>query len=91
MKMTAPDLRDFRIIDGILAEPGAGAHTDHQAIAATVRQQVLRAYDELSKKRVDQLLRERSARLLSLGDYRAGEETVSRGLFARLFSGRRGG
>ena len=91
MKMTAPDLRDFRIIDGILAEPGAGAHTDHQAIAATVRQQVLRAYDELSKKRVDQLLHERSARLLSLGDYAAGSETTSRGLFARLFLGRHGG
>ncbi len=87
MKMTAPDLREFRIIDGIIDEPGEGAHTDHQATAAAVRQQVMQAYGELSRKRTEQLLRERSTRILSLGRFSGGEESRSRGIFGKIFSG----
>lgn len=87
MKMTAPDLREFRIIDGIIDEPGEGAHTDHQATAAAVRQQVMQAYGELSRKKTDQLLRERSARILSLGVFADSGESRSRGILGRFLSG----
>ncbi|MFW5796346.1 MAG: acetyl-CoA carboxylase carboxyltransferase subunit alpha [Alkalispirochaeta sp.] len=88
MKMTAPDLKAFGIIDGILPEPGEGAHTDHQAIAGTVRRQILVSYAELSKKRMDQLLRERSERLLALGKFGGAGAARSKGFLARLFGGR---
>ncbi|MFP4211594.1 MAG: acetyl-CoA carboxylase carboxyltransferase subunit alpha [Alkalispirochaeta sp.] len=88
MKMTAPDLNAFGIIDGILPEPAEGAHTDHQAIAGTVRRQILASYAELSKKRMDQLLRERSERLLALGKFGGAGAARSKGFLARLFGGR---
>jgi acetyl-CoA carboxylase carboxyl transferase subunit alpha len=86
MKMTAPDLRDFRIIDGIIDEPGEGAHSDHHATAAAIRQQVMQAYGELSRKRTEQLLRERSARILSLGRFSGGDGMRSRGILGKMLS-----
>ena len=87
MKMTAPDLKGFGIIDDIIPEPVGGAQSDHQQIAGRVRQTVLAAYQELARKRPDQLLRDRSARLLSLG--RFTEKPVGRqsSLLPRLFGG----
>lgn len=84
MKMTAPDLKEFGVIDEILPEPAEGAHTDHQAIASTVKQTVLRAYSELSRKKNETLLRERSERLLSLGRFSGGPPNRPRGLFDRF-------
>ncbi len=77
MKMTAPDLKRFGIIDEILPEPAGGAQSDHHQIAGRVRQTVLKAYQELSRKKPDQLLKERSQRLLSLG--RFAEQPVDKG------------
>ncbi len=86
MKMTAPDLLAFNVIDGLIEEPEDGAHTDHQKTAAAVKQQVLRSYQELSKKRMDQVLRDRSARLLSLGRFTGQTEVRPQGLFQRLYT-----
>ncbi len=38
MKITAQDLHRFGIIDEVLPEPAGGAHTDHSATIATVRE-----------------------------------------------------
>ena len=37
LKMTAPDLLDLGLIDGIVPEPGEGAHTDPDAAAESLR------------------------------------------------------
>lgn len=88
MKMTAPDLRSFEIVDGIIEEPPGGAHTDHEAIASRVRQTILSTWQTLSRKRVDVLLKERSARLLSLG--RFTDDSRQPGLIGRLLQPRSG-
>lgn len=88
MRMTAPDLLEFGIIDAIIDEPAGGAHTDHQAAANAVRRHVLDAYTTLAKKKPDSLLRERSERLLSLGRFSGGGTVKGRGLLGRFFSGR---
>lgn len=67
MKMTADDLYSYGIVDGIIPEPPDGAHTDHSRMASLVKATILQTYSELSKKRTDQLLRERSERLFSVG------------------------
>ncbi|MFA7566298.1 MAG: acetyl-CoA carboxylase carboxyltransferase subunit alpha [Alkalispirochaeta sp.] len=85
MKMTAPDLNRFGIIDGIIDEPGNGAHTDHHGTAMAIKYQVMQAYGELSRKRPDQLLDDRSARILSLGRFAGGSEPRPRGFLGRLF------
>lgn len=48
LKLTAPDLLGFRIIDEIIKEPIGGAHTDHDAAARTVDAALSRALAELS-------------------------------------------
>ena len=85
MRMTAPDLVTFGVIDGIIEEPTGGAHRDSQAVAARVKARFLEAYGELRRKKTDRLLRERSERLLSLGRFRIEETDRSRGFFTRLF------
>lgn len=85
MRMTASDLASFGVIDGIIGEPPGGAHKDPQATAARIKTRFLDAYTELSRKKIDRLLRQRSERLLALGSFRIEEEERSSGLFSRIF------
>ena len=48
LKLTAPDLLGFNIIDEIIKEPVGGAHTDHDAAARTVDVALSRALAEVS-------------------------------------------
>lgn len=85
MKMTAADLRGFGVIDDIIPEPPGGAQADHALIASRVRQTVISAVQDLSRRKPEQLLRERSNRLLALG--RHANQPVARqsGFLSRLF------
>ncbi|MFW5694638.1 MAG: acetyl-CoA carboxylase carboxyltransferase subunit alpha [Alkalispirochaeta sp.] len=87
MKMTAGDLRQFGIIDDIIPEPAGGAQADHQQIAGRVRGVILQAYEELARKKPDQMLRERSTRLLSLGRFAEHPVERPRRFWPRLFGG----
>lgn len=81
MRLTAPDLLSFGLIDGIIPEPPGGAHTDPAYSAGRVRLQLTEVLKELSGKSIDLLLRERSQRILSFGAHR--EPPKKRGLFGR--------
>ncbi|MFN7983997.1 MAG: acetyl-CoA carboxylase carboxyltransferase subunit alpha [Vicinamibacterales bacterium] len=48
LKLTAPDLLGFRIIDEIIKEPSGGAHTDHDAAARAVDAALAQALAEVS-------------------------------------------
>ena len=48
LKITAPDLLNLGLIDGIIPEPGEGAHTDPDAAAEAVRTTLRAALAELS-------------------------------------------
>jgi len=48
LKLTAPDLLGFHIIDEIITEPVGGAHTDHDAAARAVDTALTRALAEIS-------------------------------------------
>jgi acetyl-CoA carboxylase carboxyl transferase subunit alpha len=48
LKLTAPDLLGFHIIDEIITEPVGGAHTDHDAAARAVDTALSRALAEVS-------------------------------------------
>ncbi len=67
MRMTSQDLNSFGIVDGVIPEPPGGAHKDPKAMAARIRSEVIDAYRLLSRKKPEQLLKERSEKLLSLG------------------------
>jgi acetyl-CoA carboxylase carboxyl transferase subunit alpha len=48
LKLTAPDLLGFHIIDEVIKEPIGGAHTDHDAAARSLDAALSRALAEVS-------------------------------------------
>jgi acetyl-CoA carboxylase carboxyl transferase subunit alpha len=71
MKITAPDLRELRVVDEIIEEPQGGAHTDREETARRVGEAIERALRQLGKKSVEQLLEERYQRFRGLGAFEA--------------------
>jgi acetyl-CoA carboxylase carboxyl transferase subunit alpha len=69
MKITAPDLVRFGVVDRIIDEPGEGAHADHQAAAAALQAGLVETLHELDRCRVDALLAQRATRYRSVGVY----------------------
>src|ERR1041385_6008728 len=67
LKLTAKDMLELQLIDGIIREPVGGAHTDVKAIAETVKKTILSNYKELSKLPVEQLLNERIDKFCAMG------------------------
>lgn len=71
MKITAPDLLRFGIIDGIIAEPVGGAHNDHAVAARALRNALVEHLGQLESVPIDDLLRERAKRYRDIGAFTA--------------------
>ncbi|MEQ1854740.1 MAG: acetyl-CoA carboxylase carboxyltransferase subunit alpha, partial [Chthoniobacteraceae bacterium] len=56
LKLTARDLQELKLVDDVVAEPLGGAHQNHDAAIANLRDAVVRHLDELSKVPMDRLL-----------------------------------
>ena len=69
MRMTAGDQLELGVIDGIIDEPGEGAHTDHEAAARAIKRGVLEALADIGATATAELLTSRYARLRHLGTY----------------------
>jgi acetyl-CoA carboxylase carboxyl transferase subunit alpha len=67
MKITAQDLRDLELADGIIPEPTGGAHRDHPGAAERVAAAVTAALAELEAIPIDDLLERRYAKYRNLG------------------------
>jgi len=72
MKITAPDLLELGVIDGIIPEPRGGAHRDPEATARSVGDTVAKALGELEKRTPEQLLEGRYRKFRSLGVFSEG-------------------
>ncbi|HLH04347.1 MAG TPA: acetyl-CoA carboxylase carboxyltransferase subunit alpha [Bryobacteraceae bacterium] len=69
LRMTASDLLEMKLIDGIIAEPEGGAHIDPEATLATVREQLRSALAELSGTSAQQLIDERYDKFRAMGNF----------------------
>lgn len=69
LKLTAPDLRELGVVDGVIPEPLGGAHTDPAAACRRVGDAIARALDELEDVPVDELLEERYLKFRRLGAF----------------------
>jgi acetyl-CoA carboxylase carboxyl transferase subunit alpha len=58
---------ELGVVDAIVPEPGDGAHTDHDAAAALLKDSLGEALDELTGYSGDELRRQRRARFRALG------------------------
>jgi acetyl-CoA carboxylase carboxyl transferase subunit alpha len=73
LKLTAQDLLRLELIDGIIPEPGEGAHTDMDLAAEAVRKTLRQALDELRGVPVQELLEKRYQKFRRMGNYFTGD------------------
>ncbi len=69
MRITAGDARELGVIDDILPEPVGGAHRDHAATAATIRQRLEQDLVELARIPAPELVRLRQEKFLAMGRF----------------------
>ena len=69
LKITAPDLMKFDIIDGEIKEPLGGAHVDYDAISAEMKKTILNSLEELSKYSVEELKNKRYEKFRKMGAF----------------------
>jgi acetyl-CoA carboxylase carboxyl transferase subunit alpha len=70
LRITSEDLRQFKIISGIIREPEGGAHTDPDGVAATIKEILVKDLDELCAKKPEVLVRRRNHRLRKFGEWK---------------------
>jgi acetyl-CoA carboxylase carboxyl transferase subunit alpha len=69
MKITAPDLLGFGIIDDIIPEPQGGAHTDHAAAAQALQSALTQQLAELDGQSIEALVAQRARRYRAIGEF----------------------
>ena len=67
LKLTAKDMLQQKLIDGIVKEPLGGAHNDVKWMAEEVKKLILSTTSELRKLSVDQLIQQRIDKFCSMG------------------------
>jgi len=67
MKITAPDLKKFGVIDRIIPEPLGGAHRDHKAAGDALKAALLEALPPLLSMPLPQLLERRYRKFREMG------------------------
>ena len=69
LKLTAPDLLELGLIDGIIPEPPGGAQEDPDAAAESLRQHLRSSLSELDGLSPDQLVQHRYAKFRKMGNF----------------------
>lgn len=72
LKMTPPELKKLNLIDTIISEPLGGAHRAPELAAQNLEAWIGAALRDLSKTRIDTLLKRRYERLRTIGSFFAG-------------------
>lgn len=75
LKLTAPDLMKAGLADEIVPEPYGGAHADPQAMAALLKESLLKQLAELRQIPVADLLEQRYQKFRAMGEF--ARETVA--------------
>lgn len=70
LKLTARDLLDLKLIDGIIPEPLGGAHRDFETTAENIRSAVNHALKELKEYSEKELLEKRYHKFRQMGIFR---------------------
>ena len=67
LKLTATDLKEFKLVDEVIPEPLGGAHQDHEAAINNLSKAVARQLDDLAKVPMEKLLEERYEKFRRVG------------------------
>ena len=77
LKLTAPHMLDFGLIDGIIKEPLGGAHSDACEAAKLLKKTIKKAIAELREMPLEKLVEQRQKKFASFGVYAEEEVKVS--------------
>ncbi len=69
MGITSNRLKKLGLIDTVVAEPLGGAHRDMDAIARSLKQELIKALDQFQSMATDKMLETRYQRLISYGQF----------------------
>lgn len=69
LKLTAEDMLENKLIDGIIKEPLGGAHSDKEAIYKTVKLEIKRKLKELKELTPRKLVNERIKKFSNMGSF----------------------
>ena len=70
MRITAPSLSDFGLVDAVLEEPLGGAHRNPKAMADVICNALLQSIDVVEGMPVDDLLEQRQKRIAGFGKFK---------------------
>ena len=70
LKLTAPDMKKLKLIDGIIKEPLGGAHTNREEAFLAVRKAIEKSYDELKNLSPKDLVKNRMEKYADMGVYK---------------------
>src|SRR5438094_10497900 len=69
MKLAGPDLLETGVVDALIKEPDAGAHTDHDATGAAIKTALVAEIDRISRVPIADLLSLRYERFRAFGTF----------------------
>src|SRR5207245_9455164 len=69
LKLTAPDLLQLGLIDGIIPEPAEGAHTDPDGAAMALRETLRGSLQQLDALSAEELIEQRYAKFRQMGNF----------------------
>ncbi len=70
LKLTAKDMNKLKLIDGIIKEPLGGAHANREKTFKTVENTIKKAYAELKKLPIKELIEKRMDKYANMGDFK---------------------
>ncbi|MDR1429958.1 MAG: acetyl-CoA carboxylase carboxyltransferase subunit alpha, partial [Spirochaetaceae bacterium] len=70
LKITSSDLLEFKVINGIIAEPEGGAHRDIGAMAKTIKDILVSDLDSLCDRNPEVLVRYRNLKIQKVGHWK---------------------
>ncbi|RZK82273.1 MAG: acetyl-CoA carboxylase carboxyltransferase subunit alpha [Pedobacter sp.] len=67
LKLTSDDMYSNKLIDGIVKEPLGGAHQNPEAMAETIKEQILKDLKELKKEKTEKMIANRIDKFCAMG------------------------
>lgn len=74
LKLTAPQMLENKLIDGIIKEPLGGAHTNHEEAAAIVKKEILKHLDKLKDVEPEKRIASRIRKFSNMGVVEEGSK-----------------
>jgi acetyl-CoA carboxylase carboxyl transferase subunit alpha len=79
LRLTAQDLFEFGLTDGIIPEPEGGAHSDPDAMAAALKARLVAGLKELDQLSEEELMQQRYDKFRVMGNFESAPVALSGG------------